>query len=156
MTPSPHGLYLVSDSYFARFPSKYWMWNKGENRPHYFALQDKCGLYWMIPLSSNASGYTAKIQKEEQKRGDGNCLFYHIGRVYGKPNAFIISGAFPVTEQYILRPYTFGNLPYIIQDQKLITALRSKLNRYIRLLEQRQLRDNNRILQIRDELLKQI
>ena len=80
MTPFPHGLYVVSDSYFARFPSEHWMWNKGENRPPYFTLPDKRGLYWMIPLSSNASGYAAKIQREEQKRGAGNCLGGVSGR----------------------------------------------------------------------------
>ncbi len=35
-----HGVYFVKDQYFEDFPSEHWMFNKGEKRPHYYALKD--------------------------------------------------------------------------------------------------------------------
>ena len=44
--------------------------------------------------------------------------------------------------------------PYIVQDKILIRQIRSKAMRYIRLLEQKKLRDQNNILSIRCKLKK--
>lgn len=65
-----HGLYFVKDQYFDDFPSKHWMLNKGEKRPHYYALEDPSGLIWLIPMSSQVENYKRKIQKRK-KNGVG-------------------------------------------------------------------------------------
>lgn len=152
MLYTPHALYIIKDSYFDTFPSANWMWNKRESRPHYFAVQDKTGLFWMIPLSSQVDNYRAKIERIEQKRGAGQCLYYHIGKIHGVYRVFIISGMFPVTPEYISHPYTFSGKPYIVEDAKLNRAVRSKAMSYLRLLEQRQMRDQNSVLKIRAAL----
>ena len=149
-----HGLYLVKDIYFQTFPSPGWMWNKGENRPHYFSFRDTHGLLWLVTMSSKTEKYRDKIKREEEKRGIGNCIYYHIGRISGQDRAFIISGLFPVTEEYISRSYNMNQAPYIVQDKILIRQIRSKAMRYIRLLEQKKLRDQNNILSIRCKLKK--
>lgn len=128
------------------------MWNKAESRPQYLAIKDASGLLWMIPLSSKVENYRAKIARVEEKRGAGNCIYYHIGKIAGKERAFVISGMFPVTEQYISHPYTISAVPYIVRDKELIRQLHSKAQRYLKLLEQRQLRDENRVLEIRARL----
>ena len=64
-----HGLYIVSDQYFTDFPSKHWMQNKSERRPHYYALKDKSGIIWLIPMSTQVENYKRKIEREEIKRG---------------------------------------------------------------------------------------
>lgn len=149
-----HGLYIIKDEYFATFPSAGWTWNKKETRPHFLAIQDASGMMWMIPLSSQAENYHAKIKKVEERRGEGNCVYYHIGIISSRETAFIISGMFPITEEYISRPYRVGRLHYIVKDTKLTRQLRSKVQRYLRLLEQGVMRDTNHVLQIRDQLSK--
>ena len=61
-----YGLYFIKDQYFYDFPSKHWMLNKGEKRPHYYALKDNSGIVWMIPMSSQVENYRQKIAREEQ------------------------------------------------------------------------------------------
>jgi hypothetical protein len=153
MNITEHGLYLVKDEYFNTFPSANWMWNKGENRPYYFSFTASDGLMWLIPMSTKTAAYKAKIRKEEDRRGKGNCTYYHIGQVFGQECAFIVSGLLPITDAYILRAYCLNQQPYVVHDKKLIQQLRSKAIRYLRLLEQRQLRDLNNVLSIRQTLL---
>lgn len=74
MELTEHGLYLVDDAYFLRFPSSGWMWNKGQNRPHYFSFRDNKGITWFIPMSSKVDRYKKKIKREEAQRGKGKCL----------------------------------------------------------------------------------
>lgn len=148
-----NGVYFVSDSFFNTFPSPYWMQNKNENRPHYYAFMDRSGLIWMIPMSSQVEKYKAKIQNEEKKHGTGNCVFYCVGKFAGKEQAFIISGMFPVTKEYIIRPYEIGGIPYRVKNSSLNKALISKAKRYLALLKSKKFTDNNHILQIEKILL---
>lgn len=148
-----HGLYIVKEQYFTDFPSKHWMQNKSESRPHYYSFVDPKGVIWMIPMSSQIENYKAKIKKEEQKR-NGRCLFYHIGKIAGKERVFIISDLFPITEDYIARAYTISSVEYVVRNETLNRELRSKAVKYIRLLEQKKLIDRNHILKIRSQLIK--
>lgn len=148
-----HGLYLVKDEYFQRFPSKTWMWNKKEQRPHYYAVKIN-DLLWMVPMSTKTEKYKEKITKEEEKHGKGNCVYYHTGVIAGIERAFIISGMLPITSEYIAKTYDVDHRPYIVQDKRLKRQLRSKVMRYIRLLEQGKLKDQNNVLQIRKTLSK--
>jgi len=147
-----HGLYVISDSYFIEFPSEHWMWNKGQNRPHYYALRGKDGLMWMIPLSSKVENYRAKIEREEARRGAGKCLLYYIGHAAGREQAFIISDMFPVTEEYVVKPYTIKNIEVVVPSSKLNRELYDKARNYLRLLELHKMRDLNNVLQIRETL----
>ena len=149
-----YGLYTVKDEYFTDFPSDHWMWNKSQRRPHYYALKDPSGLLWLIPMSSKVENYAAKIARVERQRGAGNCLYYHIGPVGGRQSAFIISGMFPVTARYIQNAYTICAVPYVVRNTRLNRQLRSKAMRYLKLLEGGHLRDQNRVLEIRQTLLR--
>lgn len=126
-----HGLYIIKDEYFIRFPYARWNWNKDENRPCYYAVKDKTGIFWMIPMTSQVVGMKERIKKAEEKHGTGNCLFYHIGIVAGKECGFKIGNMFPVTEKYVLRQYEFFKKPYVIQTESLNKALRSKAMKYL-------------------------
>lgn len=134
------------------FPSETWMQNKSQTRPHYYSVRDASGLLWMIPMSSRTAKYRAQIEKLESIHGKGNCAFYHIGTVHGRESAFIISGMFPVTEKFILRPYQMENKAVIVKNDALNKVLRQKAMRYIKLLEHGKLKDFNNVLEIRKTL----
>lgn len=148
-----HGLYTVNDKYFMDFPSKYWMQNKSQNRPHYYSMKDPSGILWFIPMSTKVENYSKKIAKEEEKRGKGNCIFYQLGKVGGIQRAFIISDLFPMVPEYIIKPYTIKSVEYIVKDEPLNREIRSKAVKYVKLLESHVLRDRNEILKIRNELI---
>lgn len=65
----PCGLYIISDQYFLDFPNERYMDNKKESRPHYYAIRDNDGIFWMIPLSSKVEKYRVKIEKTEKVHG---------------------------------------------------------------------------------------
>lgn len=150
-----HGLYIVKDEYFATFPSANWMWNKRQSRPHYFMMRDKQGFLWLIPMSSKVENIRSKIAKVEEKRGKGQCLYYHVGLVSGVERGFVISGMFPVTESYIAKPYEYHGKPYVVENKALNAAIRSKAMSYLRLLEQHKMKDLNNVLEIREKLKEQ-
>lgn len=113
-----NGLYSVSDTYFKEFESRSFCDNKNENRPYFLPFKDENGILWLIPLSSQVENYRDKIKRDEQKYKE--CLFYHIGSVMGKDRAFLIGNMFPVTEEYIKKPYTFSGRHHIIANEQLI------------------------------------
>ena len=104
-----NGLYKVKNDYFTDFKNPYWIDNKNENRPYYYAVTDSDGMCWLIPLSSSVENYKAKITKEENRRGVGNCLYYHIGIISGEDRVFIISD----------RPHFSGSLAMSAQPSRL-------------------------------------
>ncbi len=65
----------------------------------------KSGLYLMIPMSSRVDKYR-KIAKEKESKKKP-CDILHICKLdNGKESVFLIQDIFPVSEKYILRPYT--------------------------------------------------
>lgn len=97
------GFYVIKDQFFVDFPDPYLKGNKGEHRPHYFALRDpKTNLIWMIPMSSRAEKFKAIMDK---KLASGRpCDTLHICRLdNGIMNAFLLQDMFPITEDYILQ-----------------------------------------------------
>ena len=80
-------------------------------------------------------------------------MFYHIGKAAGRRQAFIISGMMPISEQYIVRPYTIDQIPVQVQNTKLNRELRTKALRYLHLLELHKLKDINNVLEIRKNLI---
>lgn len=111
------GLYIVNDQYYLDYPSHYYMQNKSESRPHYYAIQDSDGIFWMIPLSSKVEKYRARIADIESVHGCGSCILYCIAPIHGTERAILVGDMFPVTEKYILRPYTISGQPYVIRNK---------------------------------------
>lgn len=130
-----NGLYIIKDEFFKRFPNSHWVDNKNEKPPFFFAIKDQNGLLWMIPLSSQVDNIKAKIAREEAKRGKGNCIYYHIGQVAGRERGFNIGNMFPITENYILRSWTIGGKPYIVQETNVVEAITRKSLKFLNLVD---------------------
>jgi len=149
-----HGLYSVKNKYFEDFKNPYWMDNKNEKRPYYFLLRDKDGVLWVIPMSSQIENYKRKIAREEVKRGVGNCIYYHTGKVASKERVFLIGDMFPIDESYIKGPFIIGEIHYVIRNKKLNAELYSKAMRFIRLIEQGVIKSRNDVLGIKKFLIE--
>lgn len=149
------GLYIVKDEFFTRFDAQQkLMDNKQERRPYYLGMQDKSGMLWLIPLSSQVSKYAAAIKRYEDKLGEGRCIFYYIAKVKGADKAFLIGDAFPCTAAYIKKPFTVNGTPYIFQNKEDIKALRSKLSQFVSLVRAKKLHPNANILELERQLKK--
>lgn len=148
-----HGLYIIKDEYFDRFPNQYWVLNKSESRPFYYAIRDKHGLLWMIPLTTKTDRIREKIKRDESRRGKGNCIYYDVGQIAGTERGFKIGDMFPITEMYILRPYTINAVAYVVEDSSLIERIQKKARRYLSLVESGAIRSSVNILEIRAMLL---
>lgn len=112
--------YYISDQYFADFPDNKLMRNKEcvggqmHDRPCFYAfLDEKTGLYWMIPFSSQLKKYQNYYNSKIQKYG--KCDTITFGDVLGYKKAFLIQNMCPVTEKYIKNEYI---------DRKLLLPVR--------------------------------
>lgn len=148
------GLYIIDDQYFSDFPSDRHMWNKSEARPHYYAIKDDDGIFWMIPMSTKVEKYREKIQKTEKEHGKGSCFMFYIAPIHGQERAILICDMFPVSQQYILRPYTIGGLPYVVKNEAIRKAISTKAKRYLSLVKRGQLKSPLNILQTKKKILK--
>lgn len=128
------GFYIIADKFFEDFPDPYLKGNKSENRPHYFAFQDnKTGLFWMIPLSSRVDKYRNIIQKRQQSNRP--CDIYHIAKLDDdRTSVFLIGDMFPLTEEYILRPYTIRQNHLRLTSEAQIKQLFAKSRKVFTLL----------------------
>lgn len=149
-----HGLYIIKDSYFSRFPNSTWVNNKGENRPHFYAISDSSGLMWMIPMTTQVDGIKRKIAKEEQKYGRGNCIYYHVGVIAGEERGFKISDMFPVSDDYILRAYTMHGQEYVVQTKSLIDEIEKRASKFLNMVERNAIKPSRDILGIKSQLIK--
>ncbi|MDL2248382.1 hypothetical protein LJB89_01645 [Tyzzerella sp. OttesenSCG-928-J15] len=145
------GLYTIKDDYFQDFKSKYLPDNKQENRPYYYAFEDKQGIIWFIPISSQVANYAAKIERDKVKYGE--CLYYHIDKIKGDDSVFLIGNMFPATSKYIKKAFTIAGVPYIVKNTNLIKKLHTKSTKYLRLVRQGNIKPNVDILSIEQDLL---
>lgn len=150
-----NGLYTIKNKYFSDFKCSYWLDNKNENRPYYYLIKDKDDILWVIPLSSQTENYTRKIQREEAKRGSGNCLYYHIAPIASNDRVFLIGDMFPISREYIRAPFTISKQHYVIRNKKLNSAIYSKAMRFLKLVEQGLIETRNDIMGIKQVLLEQ-
>lgn len=150
------GLCIVSDKYFRDFPHPRHMDNKSESRPHYLAMEATNGIIWLIPLSSQVEKYREKITRGEEKYGKGNHIFHYITRLRGQEKVFLIGNAIPVTDQYIIRPFTISKVPFVIGDEKDRKALQSKLSQYLAMVRGGRFRSEVDILSIENQLLNRM
>lgn len=128
------GFYTIKDQFFVDFPDPYLKGNKGEHRPHYFALTDpKTGLLWMIPMSSQTEKYQGIIDKRESKGQP--CDILHICKLdNGVENVFLLQDMFPINEDYVSSEYTIaGNHMILTSDSEAEIVLR-KAKRVLNML----------------------
>ena len=148
----PTGLYTLKEDYFRSFPQYSWDYNKDGKRPYYYAIKDKYGFMWMIPITTKVESVKSKIAKEEAKRGKGNCDLYYIGKIAGEDRGFKVGEMFPVTEEYVLHNYAINNKPYFVRDSTLNNALNTKAHRFLSLIEKRAIKPSVDVLAVRDLL----
>ena len=150
---SEHGLYIISDKFFERFPRDEWVSNKSQSRPFYFAIR-KDDLLWMIPLTTKTDKIKEKIKRIEEKKGEGKCLYYDVGLIAGIERGFKIGDIFPITEEYIVRAYTIKEKPYVVQDKNLIERIERKAKSFINMVENGWIKSSINIVEIKAELLR--
>ena len=148
------GLYIISDQFFIDYPNDRYMNNKGEARPHYYALQDSDGIFWMIPLSSKVAKYRSKIAETETTHGKGSCFMFCIVPIQGKDRAVLVCDMFPVSSEYILRPYEISGCPYVIRNKNTQKTIRTKAMRYLSLIKRGILHSPLNILDTKRNLLE--
>lgn len=148
-----NGLYIVQDRYFATFPSDRTMKNKSEARPNYYAIKDRDGIFWMIPLSKQVEKYRNWITRDEKKYGPGKCVLWDISVIAGIERAVLIGNMFPVLPEYIQRAYTIDGIPYIVKNTKTIDRIRKKAMRYLNLVENHRITPVFDILAVKNKLL---
>lgn len=129
------GLYTIKDQFFNDFPNPFYMDNKNERRPYFYLFKDTDGILWMIPMSSRVETYHTKIQKDESKRGKGNCILFYVGTIAGVERAFSICDMFPITEDYINAPFTISKTHYVVKDENLKRAIHSRAQRFLNLVK---------------------
>ena len=148
------GLYRVKEYYFKDFGKGYWMDNKQEGRPYYYMFKDSDGVMWMIPISSQVENYKRKIERDEEKHGKGNCIYYHIGIVASEERVFLIGDMFPVTQKYIRSAFTINKVPYVSKNKKMNSELRTKAMKFKRLVETGVIKSRNDIIGIKQALMR--
>lgn len=146
-----NGLYIIKDEFFHLYAGKNWVQNKGESRPHYYAIEDK-GLLWMVPMTSQVENIKVKIARQEARYGVGNCLFYSVGTIAGVERGFKIGDMFPVTDEYILRTYSINGIPYVVRNEELNSELQSKARRFLAMVRRGALRDQLGVLAVERKL----
>ena len=106
--------YYLNDQYFIDFPDPHLMQNKEtingqvHDRPCFYAFQDnKTGLYWLIPFSSQVNKFSAIYNKKMQKYNKCDTIVF--GKVLGHTKAFLIQNMCPVTVEYIKNEYIDSN-----------------------------------------------
>lgn len=151
-----YGLCILSDTYFERFKYPAMMQNKYESRPYFLALRQTNGIVWLIPLSSQVDKYRRAIHAEESKRGKGKCIYQYICRIKGNDSVMLIGDAIPVTDSYILRPFTVNGKAFVVQDKIDINAIKTRFSKYLALVRQGKLKPAIDILAIEKELLKDL
>lgn len=77
-----------------------------------------------------------------------------IAPIHGQERAILICDMFPVPQQYILRPYTIGGVPYVVKNETIRKVISTKAKRYLSLVKRGQLKSTLNILQTKEKILK--
>ena len=134
--------YYINDQYFIDFPDTMLMKNKEtisgqpHDRPCFYAFEDqRTGLYWLIPFSSQVAKYRRYYNTNLQKYKC--CDTITFGEVLGREKAFLSQNMCPVTNYYIKNEYidSVSNIPVqvngafereLLQKAKRVLALQRK------------------------------
>lgn len=132
--------YYIDDQYFVDFPDRYLMRNKetvngqAHDRPCFYAfLDNKTGLFWMIPFSSQVDKY--RVYYDKKLRKFGRCDTIAFGEVLGHEKAFLIQNMCPITSKYIKNEYIdrIANIPVrvdLILEKELIEKAKKVIALY--------------------------
>lgn len=131
---SEYGFYIIKDDFFLRFQDPYLKGNHKENRPHYYAFKSKkTNLIWMVPVSSKIEKYKSIVSRRAEQGKP--CDFIEVLTLAnGKESAFVIGDMFPITEEYILRPYTICSIPFGIVNEAQRDLIHSKANKVLSMI----------------------
>ncbi|MGL5087176.1 MAG: type III toxin-antitoxin system CptIN family toxin [Clostridium sp.] len=127
-----YGIYIIKDSYFLDFQDKNLKQNKGETRPSYYAIKDKNGLIWAIPMTTEVAKMKERI-KDKEDNGK-RCDVFHVENLYGQERGFIIGDIFPITEEYIEREYTLSGEAVVLKDTRMIKEIGKKSKQVLKLI----------------------
>ena len=112
--------YYLTNQYFIDFPDPKLMTNKeaidgqAHDRPCFYAFKDeKTGLHWMIPFSSQIDKFS-RIHDNKMKKF-GKCDTILFGNVLGYKKAFLIQNMCPATKDYIKNQYFINNTTVPVQ-----------------------------------------
>lgn len=130
-------LYFVKDEFFDIVRDPFLKQNKENTlRPHYFPFVDeKTGLYWLIPCSSRIEKYKNIIETKKSQNKPHNHI--QIIKVSGKEEVFLFQDMFPILPQYIDKPYQNKYGIFEIKDKKLIENINENAHKIINLLERK-------------------
>lgn len=151
-----YGLYKVKDQYFLDYPSPddRYVHNKSENRPYYLAIQEKNGIIWLLPMSTQVQKYKNKVASDEKRYGE--CITCHIIPYMGGERAVLIGNMIPVTDEYIKGEFTISNQHYVVKNQKVIKEIKSRVSKYLALVRQGRMRPCVDILGTERQLLEKM
>jgi len=131
-----NGFYIIDDQYFLDFPDPFLRGNREENRPHYYCFrEDNSPILWVIPLSSKVEKYKAEILKK--RRAGKPCDVFYILKIAGRESVFLIGDMFPVTENYIKREYTIGNIHLKLKDKHHIFEINKRAKKVLNLIRRK-------------------
>ena len=153
------GIYIIDDTFYNRF-SKYDLKdNKSEKRPHCFCFSNTKykDILWVIPLSTQVSKYQNVMNK--RKANHKPCDIIHICKLdNGKLNVFSIQDMFPVTKQYVKRPYTFAGNHLVLTNKTDIEIILSKATRIKNQIERGSIfiPEQVKALEIKQELINDL
>lgn len=130
-----YAFYIINDKFFDDFPDPYLKGNKDQNRPHYYCLKDnKTGLLWVIPLSSRVDKYQSIINAK--LAANKPCDILHILKLDNdRTSVFLIQDMFPVSEDYILRPFTINGNPLRLTSEAEARKINKKARRVLNLIK---------------------
>jgi len=127
-------LYFVSNDFFTKVQDPYLKMNyENTKRPHYFAfLDEKTGLYWLVPCSSKIEKFERLIQKKKEQHKPTDTI--RIVKIFDRKTVLLFQDMFPATVAYIDGQYVRGGQPVRIADPKLIRELEKNARKVINLL----------------------
>ncbi len=103
----------IKDSFFELVKDPSMMSNKedGGYRPHYLCIRDpkERDIFWAVPISSKVEKYQAIVKQKIARFG--RCDTITIATFCGRPCAYLIQNAFPITEQYVDHVHTVQGVP---------------------------------------------
>ncbi len=129
------GFYIIKDKFFEDMQEPYLKGNKSGNRPHYYCFEDvECGIYWMIPLSSQIEKYKKIVEKKEI--AGKPCDIIHIVKLDdNRESAFLIQDMFPITSEYIEREYTIAGNHLMLTSEHVVRKIEQKAKKVLAMLK---------------------
>lgn len=105
-------VYHIKEDYFSKVNDDKLMKNKenGNFRPTYYCTKDdKTGLLWVVPMSSQYDKFKKIVERKIKKYKKCNTII--LGNFDGRKSVFLLQNMFPITEKYLDHIHTRNNNP---------------------------------------------